>query len=362
MKPYKWAQTLFNMFSLQHIKEYIILGLLLLIPLSSFTQRDSVKYIKSPYRTEYTPYFEFGKFKRGFSNDSLKIALDILESKPRKEWSRTDSLNFAQISLRTGNSALSNYYYENLDASFKYESDYWFDQLIISYINGEYARGLGLITRDSPMVLQYSKVYFFRKIFQAKIEEQKTEKWYKSNEVLNWELDSTLNLLDRESPEFETAVIEPLLNLEEVLKLLISYVYEEDAVIANTCREMGHFIEFHLYLTQAHIAFSLGRHYNKWDKELLTDLKAVKAKISEKKYKIPVFRKHFPRIEYWRFDYNVLKEKVMFAKNDTTEYVMPETMQPKPEPMINFPSQFIIIGGILLFFLIVLLFLRTRKN
>lgn len=333
-----------------------------MFPVISRAQRDSVKYIKSPYRAEYTPHFELGKFKRGFSNDSLKIDLDILESKPRKEWSRKDSLDFAQISLRTGNTALSNYYYEHLNANFKKEKEYWYDQLIIAYLEGEFKKGLAHITKDSPMVLEYSEVYFIRKIFKSKVADQNTEKWYKTNEVLGWELDSSLNELDKRSPEFEEAIIKPLLNLESVLKLIISYVHEEDAIIANTCREMGHIIEFHLSLTQAHIAYSLGRHYNKWDKELLADLKAVKARITEKKYKIPVFRKHFPRIEYWRFDYSVLKEKVMFAKNDTTEYIIPETMQPKPEPLINFPTQFIVIGGILLFFIGVLLFVRTRKT
>ncbi len=344
------------------IRSILITTLIILFQNVGFSQRDSVKYIKSPYRSEYTPYFEFGKFKRGFSNDSLKLDLDVLESKPRKEWSRKDSLNFAQISLRTGNIALSSYYYKHLNVSFKKETEYWYDQLMIAYLNKEYTKGLDLITRDSPMVLEYSKIYFFRKIFKAKQAESKTEKWYKKNKVLHFELDSTLNLLDKDSPEFKQSVIRPMENLEAVLKLIIAYVYEDDAVIANTCREMGQFIEFHLSLTQAHIALSLGRHYNKWDKELLADIKAVKAKITEKKYKIPVFRKHFPRIEYWRFDYAVLKEKVMFAKNDTTQYVVPETMSPKAKPLVSFPIQFIVIGGILLFFIAVLLFVRTRKN
>lgn len=336
--------------------------LFLISPTGVTAQKDSVKYIKSPYRSEYTPYFTFGKFKRGFSNDSLKMHLDLLESKPRKEWSRNDSLNFAQISLRTGNKALSKYYYDNLKVRFKTEKNFWYDQLIIAYLNKRYKKGIDLITRDSPMVLEFSEVYFFRKILKAKIASEKEDKWYKQNKVLDWEIDTNLQYLDKSSAEFQSAVVKPLENLENVLKLLISYVYEEDAVIANTCREMGHIIEYHLSLTQAHIAYSLGRHYNKWDKVLLSDLKAVKAKITGKKYKIPVFRKHFPRIEYWRFDYNVLKEKVMLSKNDTTEYVLPETMQPKPKPILSFPYQIIGLAGILLFFILVLVFVRTRKN
>jgi hypothetical protein len=124
---------------------------------------------------------------------------------------------------------------------------------------------------------------------------------------------------------------------------------------------MGHLIEAHLSLTHAYLAYSLGRHYNKWDKDLLADLKAVKGRMTEKKYKIPNFRKYFPRIEYWRFDYKVLKEKVISQKNDTTQYESPATMKAKPEENLNFPYQYIIIAGIALLFLMILIFIRTKK-
>ena len=125
---------------------------------------------------------------------------------------------------------------------------------------------------------------------------------------------------------------------------------------------MGHIIENYLNLSNAFIAYSLGRHYNKKDKALLDDLEEVKLKMTEKKYKIPNFRKHFPRIEEWRFEYKVLKEKVMLAKSDTNEYVTPKTMKPPKEPLINFPPQLIVIGGIFVFLIVLSLLLKVKKN
>lgn len=354
-------QTLYNM-RLQLLIKGVILNILLASSLSGYSQGDTLEYIKSPYRTEYTPHFKLGSFKRGFSNKLLKMSLDSLEAIPRTLWSRNDSLRFAQISLQTGNTALSQYYFDQLNVDYNNEEIYWYDQIMIYYIRGDFKGGIKKINKDSPMIIEHSKMFFLKRIFQGKLEQQKDSKWYKTHQIFNWEVDSTLFGLDKRSPEFKTAVIDPLRNLEFVLQKVISYVYEDDPIIASSCREMGHIIEGHLNLSQSYIAYSLGRHYNKRDKEILNDLKNVKAKMTKKKYKIPNFRKYFPRIESWRFDYQMLKEQIMDAKNDTNVYVQPKTMKPKPEPMISFPHQLIVIGGLALFILLIGILLKTRKR
>jgi hypothetical protein len=345
-----------------HIKKLFFLLILFFVANSSFGLRDSIKYINSPYRQESTPHFQFGQFKRGFSNNLLKNQLDSLEAKPRIQWSRLDSLKFAQISLETGNKNLSKFYFQNLKVDYKHEEDYWFDELMIDYLNEDYHRALDKIKKKSPMTLEFSKIYFFKKIIEAEIQNKADDKWYKENKVLNWEIDTTLFSLDKDDPKFQENVIMPLKNLEYVLDKIIAYVYEDDPIIANTCQEMAAIIEAHLSLSQAYIALSLGRHYNKWDKDILADVKAVKAKMTQKKYKIPNFRKYFPRIEYWRFDYQMLKEEIILEKNDSTEYIIPKNMNEKPPPTISFPPQLIVVGGIFVFFLLILIFLKTRKK
>lgn len=340
----------------------LLLVLLLCLSFNGFGQRDTLRYVKSPYRSEYTPHFKLTQFKRGFSEDSLKIALDSLQSKPKNFWTRTDSLHFAKISLETGNRSLSEYYFDQLKLNVKTEENYWYDHLIIHYLNGEYKKGVNEITQESPMILQYSRIYFFKKIFEAKANQQADEKWYKTHRVFNWDVDTSLHALKKDSPEFQEKVISPLRNLEFVLKKIVAHVHEDDIILASACREMGQIIEGHLNLTHAYIAFSLGRHYNKRDKALLEDLSAVKNRITEKKYKIPNFRKYFPRIEKWRFEYEVLKEKVIYAKSDTNTYVEREAMKEAEEPLITFPHQYIVIGGLAVMILLLALILKPQKR
>ncbi|MFT5819433.1 MAG: hypothetical protein ACI8ZM_000657 [Crocinitomix sp.] len=330
--------------------------------LGAYGQNDSLVRPSSPYRTEYNPWYKLSTFKRGFHSDSLTDNLDQLEAKPREQWSRKDSLDFAQASLHTGNIPLSEYYFDRLKLDYNRDQSFWWDQMMIYILNKDYELGIESIHKSSPGILQFSKIYFLDKILLAYIANDKNEKWYKTGHVFNWDVDSSLFIIDKSNPQFNAEVIDPLQNLDFVLRELIHFVHEDDPVISKACFEMGIIFENHISLTQAYIAYSLGRQYNKSDKELLNSVKQVKAKLTQKKYKIPNFRKYFPKIKQWRFEYEVLKEKIYLQQTDTIPPVPTVLMVPVEEVGLPFEPEIIIIAGILLLFILVLFFLKTKKT
>lgn len=348
---------------LQQLIKISFIALIFLTAQKSWGQnQDSVSYIKSPYRAEYTPHFKLGVYKRGFATDSLKMSLDSLDQKPRGLWSRRDSLVFAEASLKTGNIKLSEYYFNHLNVDFDRERRYWYDQLMIYYLKKDFEAGVKEITTSSPMILEFSDIYFYKKIFEAQVQQKKDPKWYETNIVFDWTIDTAFRKMDKRSEEFQIAVAQPLKHLEFVLQHIVAFVHEDDPVLASSFREMGHIIHGYFNLSHAYMAYSIGRHYNKRDKALLADLKYLKSLLTKKKYKIPNFRRYFPRIEKWKFEYAVLKEQVILEQNDTTEYIKPQTMKAKEPPLISFPHQLIVIGGLAFIMLLLIFLLRTKKS
>jgi len=335
---------------------------LFVLPLLSFGQGDSTRVVSSPYKTEYNPWFKLTTYQRGFDSEELKRELDNLEAKPRRKWSRIDSLNFAETSLKAGELELSNYYFNNLNVDYDTENDYWWSFMILNLLNGDYHEGIENMDKNSPGILEFSKLHFLDRLFIAYRAEAKTPKWYKENSIFNWEVDSTLLTLDKDSPEFEEEIIKPLQNLDEVLKLLIHYIHDDDAILAHACYEMGVILENYISYTEAYNAYSIGRHYNKWDKVIQNALKGAKSKLNKNKYKIPIFTRIFPTTEKWRFDYDLLKEKIIFERNDTISKNEPELLVKIEEEGIGFPTGYVTIGGIFMMFLLVLIFLKTRKK
>ncbi|MBK6953279.1 MAG: hypothetical protein IPH24_14925 [Crocinitomicaceae bacterium] len=316
----------------------------------------------SPYRSEYNPWFKLGIFKRGFKNETLKLHLDSLESKPRRSWTRQDSLKFAVVSMKTGNSELATYYFDHLTINFEQEEEIWWNRLVLHFIQREYNSCVSMIRKQEPGLVEFTKFWFFKKICDAKLRSLRDEKWYKTESVLSWEVDSSLMLLDKDSPEFYEKVILPLENLNFVLEKIIRFIHDEDEVLARTCYEMGLILDAYISPTQAYIAMCLGRNYDKWDKEILQGMKLAKAHIVEKNYRIPIFRKNFPRIEYWRFDYEMLKEKIIYERSDTAVKTAPVLRKKVDEPKFAINSQFVILAGLIVIFVSILLFLKTGKK
>lgn len=351
------------MFSQRSIKYLLILGFAICVQNNLAAQEPgNSDHVDSPYRSEYNPWFKFNVLYRGYENEPLTLTLDSLESKPRKYWNRTDSLKFAQTSLKTGNIDLAAYYFHNLKVNYDTEEEYWWNHIIVHFLNREYNTCIQVIKLAEPGVFEYSKLYFFKQICKAKLRSLKDEKWYKTEGVLSWKVDSSLLLLDKDGPEFREKIIIPLENLRFVLEALIRHIHDNDEVIARTCLEMGWILETFISPTQAFIAMSLGRHYDKWDKEILSNIKRVKAELVRKKYRIPIFRKYFPRIEYWRFDYQMLKEKIIYEKNDTAVLQKPVLMKPKKKVEVSFPTEIIVISGLIIMIVLLILFLKTNKK
>lgn len=328
----------------------------------SVCQEEPDFKVDSPYRSEYNPWFKFGTFKRGFKNEIIKESLDSLENKSRNSWSRYDSLKFAQLSMKTGNLELAAYYFSNIKVDFHREEVFWWDRLVLHFIQREYNSCLSMIRNREPGLVEFSKLWFFKKLCDAKLRSLKDEKWFKHESVLSWEIDSSVMILDKDGPEFREKVIDPLENLSFVLEKVIRYIHDEDEVLARTCFEMGVVLDAYVSPTQAYIAMSLGRNYDKWDKEILHGIKEVKSHIVEKKYRIPVFRKHFPRIEYWRFDYNMLKEKIIYERNDTLIRKPPVLIKEVEDKSLNFNTSLVILSGVAIMFFLLLFFLRTNTK
>ena len=92
-------------------------------------------------------------------------------------------------------------------------------------------------------------------------------------------------------------------------------------------------------------------------------IKRIKAKHVQKNYNTPNFRKYFPRIEYWRFDYEMLKEKIIFEKNDTIQKFVPKLLK-KEEKVVDMPIPLdaLIPIGILFLFILFIIFTKTKRN
>lgn len=311
------------------------------------------------YDREYNPYFKFNKFNRGTKQDILKSQLDKLEEVPKTEWQYKDSLKFAEISLQTGNLELCTHYYEALLERGHDDHDLMHHFLIATYMTEDYKTGEHIVNEHLHAPRVYSEDYFFERIFAAKDSLSHNDSVPKY--VLGIWSDHLVKL-KKGSKAYYSRIIEPLKNARAVLEYYVMYIHEDDAIIARCFNEMGYILEHTVSLNQAYIAYSIARTYNKKDSEVLDNFKRIKAKHVKKNYNTPHFRKYFPRIEFWRFDYEILKEKIIIEKNDTIPKFAPNLVGETHQIKTPFPKDMIFPVGILLIILLIIFFLKSSKS
>ncbi|MFD1552634.1 hypothetical protein DNU06_16625 [Putridiphycobacter roseus] len=328
---------------------------LLALSLNGFSQG----FQTSKYKKEYNPYFSFGKFERGVNSDILAKKLDRLEKKDKSSWSLQDSMQFAEITLLTNNVKLSQYY---LNVLLKNHPKYI--QIIHLHLLNAYIQ-YDFETIDRIIKNNYVRPKnTFDDFFIAILNAQKL-KYLQGSNVENIFDFSQAELKENKkgSVAYQRNIITPLNSAKKVLEYFVMYIHKDDPIIGQCFNEMGLILEEHVSLNQAYIAYSIARIYDKKDKSILENVKRIKAKHVLQNYNTPNFRKYFPRIEYWRFDYEMLKEKIIFEKNDTIQKYIPKIINEEKELIhVPFPFDAFIPIGIFFLFLIIIIFTKTKKN
>ena len=346
------------MHSVFHIK-YILL-LCFSFSIAAYAQSDSTDYkIQHKLRKEYSKYFKFDIFKRGLDNNIITNRLDSLSNKPKKEWTKTDSLSFAQTNILARNYQLAQHYYSNLSIDPTLEFNQNIDQLCLSYLSARYTEGTRKLETDYPNIKQFSELYYFKQLFAFQDSTHQKSNWYKSNQsILIFKIDSNVRINSINNKE----IISPILNATLALKKIVFYVNDNDQIISRAFRDIGYTLENHVSLTQAYVAYNIGRNYNKSDKQLIEDLKRIKAKLIKKNYTIPIFRKYFPKTKKGRFNYKILKEKIIKEQNDTIPKHIPNFESKDKSIHLPFSIDFIVPIGFLVIFILLLLFLKTKNK
>lgn len=338
---------------LQHIIKHIVFTITFCTGISA----NSQPFQTEKYSKEYNPYFKFSKFERGVSSALLSKKLDVLEGKNKENWTVKDSIEFAEISLLTSNIKLSKYYLESIEGN-KHYSKYAMQLLLLDcYLENDFETG------DHILSEYFSSKDLTSNYFGA---------IYKAHRkfVDNGELDTSIfdlnHLINKKivkgSEEHRKMILEPLEAANATLKFYVKFIHEDDPVIAKAFNEMGQVLEYHVSLNQAYIAYSIARIYNSKDKTILNNVKQIKAKHVLKNYNTPKFRTYFPRIEYWRFDYEILKEKIILEKQDTIPKIVPALSVPPKKPPFNFPVDMLIPIGIGVILVLFAIFTRSKRK
>ena len=332
-------------------------------------KKDEKRYKPNPYKplkSEPYQFFKFKKFKRHFDLKGIDASLDSLEKKSPSDWSLQDSLrllsNLAKIKDYDQSYEIYNKIGENRVVIYDYELA---KDLIYTFKNKD-RPDLSLkvidVCLDSAFIdtLSYE---FMSAIHQARLNEAVDWRWLLDNSILEFPTDTILPYRKKNDAFYTDSILLPLEKLDAILKDEVLYTPKNDPIISEVFYEIGFYLEHVGSNTQAYIAYSLGKLYNRSNNKTSKRIRIVKDRLISKKYRIPGVRKYFPKYEKGRFNYELLKKKILEEQLDTIPQQPLPTMQPvvKKDLAPKFPKILLLIGALFLVLIFVLFFVKTKK-
>lgn len=322
-----------------------------------------------PPKVEKTKHFSFKQFVRQPNLPSFLIqGLKELPKKNVRSWNGTDSLYYAfeLTLLNQFEHALSYFNKLNTD-TLKNRSSLDLYQLTLRKTD-RFQTLLKSLNREKENDISNSD----RNALDYRIRLAEVRLY---NRDRDWSLDSNYvfpSLLDstkfkNEHNNINQNAVSATEGIDQALRHELLYTEGTDKILSKAYEEFGDFLKKHMYLTNAYIAFSISKHFNRRKNSISKKLKSVKEELDSQKLLYPSFSKLFPKIIESKYEFNEIEEidsLDLLVSNgkylDLNDLLAYEDSNKDHLPWLDYELSVILILTALLIF--VLFFLRPKNK
>lgn len=341
--------------------------ILIFIYLLSFSQEGKVQPIYQSYRKEPKSEFQFEKFTRGFDVKKINEIFDSLKVKEQGKWTFNDSLLFAVNLLKAEKKESSLKVFKKINP-LDIESPLDFKYLITAYqINGYLKKASSLLrlyrkkfSNQINLVSAQERIVEFKLYLKNK---EINKKWISANHILP--LDFQNDSIVKDTSLYKR-MLRVMHQYENELHFQTNFIFEEDVIIAAIATDLGLLLEKYFSYSQAYIAYSIARNYDKSNRFINDHLKNTRSYLNKNKYHLPIFRNYFPRKKKGRFELsNILKrieqEKKEAGKGKPINAIRIREKDKYEKLLDNYDSNLIYASILLLVLILILILVRSKK-
>lgn len=322
-----------------------------------------------PPKAEKTKHFTFKQFVRQPDlPDYINKGLANFTTKDVRKWNGTDSLFYA--------------YELTLLNKFEHALSY-FNKLKIDTLRNRTALDLYQLTlrktdrfqtllkslkreREHDLTVAEQNALEYRiRLAEVRLFNRDRDWSLDSNSVFPSLLDSS-QFMNEQNTINQNAVLATE-GIDKALRHELLYTEGTDKILSKAYEEFGDFLQKNMYLTNAYVAYSISKHFNRRKNSISKKLKNVKEELNNQKLLYPSFSKLFPKIIESKYEFSEIDEidslDLLFAEGkhlDLEELLAYENAKKDRLPWLDFELGIILMLFALLLF--ILIFLRSKKD
>lgn len=338
-----------------------ILWLLLFGSLNTMAQTN----VLLPHN-ESRPYFQVQRFQQGYDKDSMLMVFNFLDAQHKINWKRRDSLDFffalAAIEefdeANTFKKRIRNFTPRNLE-------ELHLTQYLYSY-KRHYDRVRFWLDFEAQHFPESSIHIPFRQRVHDVEELILLGKWSTDDSLVYPELKSSKWMsITRGSGDYVNKLIPLVEQIDRALRDQTKYEFSTNVALALAFYEFSIFLHKHVSTTDALIAISVAKYYDKFNPDLNLKYRELRTAMNEKRLVFPSMRYLFPKQSKGFFNVESIKKRRL-AKQDTVDLRLknPEALQlaeVKDRSIIDGSGSFwIVLSGMLLMLLFVIFLVKIK--
>ena len=294
----------------------------------------------------------------------LKARIKALELNPRAKWTSYDSLTYAfeLVYLNEFTHALNYFSRVNTDTV---KHPVTLQLLELTYLKTSRFTSLKRSIAhgpDSPSVKEIRlRLVEVREMYLNSTWDQNT------NVIFPILKDSSNFDYKKTQKQFHKYLVPRAEDFKKALLYDAIYTDDIDKILSQAFEEFGDFLHQHFYLTNAFMAYSISRVYDKRNSSTATKLKAIKGEMDDANYLQPSIRENFAKNNPERYSFKEIAETPIdslsqskmnsLSLEDIAE--LEAKKQPDYLPWVNYEVLLILVLFLILF--VVVFFVKTKK-
>lgn len=317
-------------------------------------------------KEEPRSYYRLQIYPNGPDRDSMEVVHEKLLKTPKIHWKKEDSISFmlTSISLENYDDAMELYQRKDFFEP-QSQEDFHLIQYLLSY-KRRFSELLSLLQKEAEKFPNNRSQIKYR--LRIKTVESMIVKgtWSLVDSIIFPELQAPEFLtIMKGSKDYETTLLPLIKIIDDALRIETKYEYRSNQTLGLAFFEFGVFLQKKLSTTDAFIALSVGRFYDKLNFDLTDFYKKVRSEMNNKQYMFPSMRKIFPKQSQGIFSAeNIEKRQIKLAREEILDQPYYMEMEADDQDSIisrKFGSLVMLVGiGLLLFF--VIFFVKVKRN
>lgn len=258
---------------------------------------------------EHRPYYQLNEYPRGYNKDSMQIALERILQAPAVSWSKSDSLDYLFTLMAVEDYDTAHEFFKKFKkVNPRNQDEFHLIQFMFSY-KRIFAKAFLWLERERKEFPENEEIISFRWRLHEVEDLVVRGLWTDDSVVYPILKNSEWKNIKKGSDEYLARTIPLIQDIDQALRNETKFEFNSNRALAISFYEFGIFLEKNLSTTDAFIALSIAKYYDKFNSKINEKYREIRSSMNKKNLIFPSMRELFPKQNKGIFNIENIKKR-----------------------------------------------------